>query len=80
MAARKPAVFVERRENWVTREEFNTLKAEVETNTELTRDIHSMVKGFKILGAIVKYVAAFAAGCVAIWHGAQAVLAAVRHH
>jgi len=58
----------------VTREEFDELKREVHVNTQLTADIHAMVRSFKIMGAAAKVIAAIAAALTALWHAAQALL------
>lgn len=58
----------------VTREEFDLLKGEVATNTKLTQEIHDMVRSFKIVAAIAKWVTTVAAALTAIWHGVKALL------
>jgi len=58
----------------VTRTEFEELKAEVKKNTELTLDIHAMVRSFKIVGAVAKWVTLVSAAGTAAYHGVQAVI------
>ena len=58
----------------VTRVEFESLKAEVEKNTELTKDIHAMVRSFKIVGAVAKWVTVVSAAGTAAYHGIGAIL------
>jgi hypothetical protein len=66
----------ERRANAVTREEFDTLKTEVATNTALTREIHDMLRSFKLLGSIAKWLTTVAAGLAVLWKGATALFPA----
>lgn len=56
----------------VTREEFEQLKGEVSRNTALTQEIHDMLRSFKIVGAVAKWLTTVAAGIAVLWHGAQA--------
>lgn len=65
---------LERRTDPVTRVEFNKLKADVEVNTTLTREIHDMLRGFKMLGSIAKWVTTVAAALAVLWKSATALL------
>jgi hypothetical protein len=53
----------------VTRAEFDLLKGEVKTNTKLTQEIHDMVRSFKIVAAVAKWITTISAGLAVIWHG-----------
>ncbi len=53
----------------VARAEFDALVAEVRVNTELTKDIHAMIRGFKLAGTIAKVIAAVIAAGVAVKTG-----------
>lgn len=53
----------------VSRKEFDELRAEVRINTELTKDIHAMIRGFKIFMLIAKWVGVVAGAAVALKTG-----------
>lgn len=57
----------------VTRDEFDILKTEVTANTKLTQEIHDMLRSFKILGAIAKWVTTVSAALTVLWHSAKAL-------
>lgn len=62
-----------REDGAVTRSEFEALKKEVHVNTELTADIHAMVRSLKLLAGAAKIVAAIVGAVVAMWHAGHAM-------
>lgn len=53
-------------EKVVTRGEFDELVEEVRENTRLTKDIHDLLQGLKVMAHIAKWVTAIAAGVTAV--------------
>jgi len=53
------------------------LKRQMEENTKVTRQIHDIMRSFKILGTIAKWTSAVGAAGTAVYHGVSFVF---RHH
>lgn len=53
-------------ERQVTRTEFEALLAEVQENTKLTKDIHDLLCGLKVMAHIAKWVTVISAAVTAL--------------
>lgn len=74
----------------ITRQEFEELKSEVKVNTELTRGIaadmkrnteitetvHDILKGFRLVATVAKWVTVVGAAAVMLWKGVVALFSA----
>lgn len=52
-------------DNLITRKEFDAILEMVEENTKLTKDIHDLLHGLKVMAHIAKWVTIMSAGVAA---------------